>query len=44
MPRAFYAAVKSVLKPGASILVTQSSVGEDTGKKITIMDAVVPLP
>ena len=26
----------------ATILVTQSSVGADTGKRITIMDAVVP--
>ncbi len=43
MPRAFYAAVKAVLVPGSStILVTQSSVGEDTGRKITIMDAVAP--
>jgi hypothetical protein len=45
MPRAFYAAVKAVLVPGSStILVTQSSVGEDTGRKITIMDAVAPMP
>jgi hypothetical protein len=45
MPRAFYAAVKAVLVPGSStILVTQSSVGEDTGRKITIMDAVAPTP
>jgi hypothetical protein len=45
MPRAFYAAVKGVLVPGSStILVTQSSVGEDTGRKITIMDAVAPTP
>jgi hypothetical protein len=44
MPRAFYAGLKAVLKPGATILVTQSSVGEDAGRKITIMDAVVPAP
>ncbi|PZU11521.1 L,D-transpeptidase [Sphingomonas sp.] len=44
MPRAFYNAVKAVLVPGSTILVTQSSVGEDTGRKITIMDAVAPTP
>ncbi|QJU56837.1 L,D-transpeptidase [Sphingomonas sp. AP4-R1] len=42
MPAGFYAAVKAVLVPGSTILVTQSSVGEDTGRKITIMDAVAP--
>lgn len=41
-PRRFYELVKAELKPGATILVTQSSVGADTGKHITIMDAVVP--
>jgi hypothetical protein len=44
VPRAFYTAVKAVLVPGSTILVTQSSVGEDTGRKITIMDAVAPTP
>ena len=44
MPRAFYAAVKAVLVPGSTILVTQSSVGEDTGRRVTIMDAVAPAP
>jgi hypothetical protein len=42
MPRKFYESVKAVLVPGSTILVTQSSVGEDTGRKITIMDAVAP--
>jgi len=44
LPRGFYAGVKAALKPGATILVTQSSVGEDTGQKVTILDAVVPRP
>jgi hypothetical protein len=45
MPRTFYELLKAVLKPGASILVTQSSVGEgDMGSKVTILDAVVPRP
>jgi hypothetical protein len=42
LPRGFYQAVKAELRPGATILVTQSAVGADTGKRITIMDAVVP--
>jgi hypothetical protein len=42
MPRGFYEALKPELKPGTTILVTGSSVGADTGKRITIMDAVVP--
>jgi len=42
LPRSFYQAVKAELRPGATILVTQSAVGADTGKKITIMDAVTP--
>lgn len=45
MPRAFYTALKAALKPGASILVTQSSVGGGSmGEKVTILDAVVPQP
>lgn len=44
MPRAFYDKVRAVLAPGATVLVTQSSVGADTGKRITIMDAVAPAP
>jgi hypothetical protein len=42
LPRAFLDRVKAELRPGATILVTQSSVGADTGKHVTIMDAVVP--
>lgn len=44
MPRAFYEAVKAVLAPGTTILVTQSRVGATPGKHITIMDAVPPAP
>lgn len=44
VPRAFYDAVKAVLQPGATILVTQSSVGASPGKKITILDAITPAP
>jgi len=45
MPRQFYEDVKAALQPGATILVTRSSVGEgDTGERITIMDAVKPAP
>jgi hypothetical protein len=43
MPRAFFEAVKAALVPGATILVTQSSVGAlTTGEHITILDSVVP--
>ncbi len=43
MPRGFYEAVHSTLLPGATILVTQSSVGAlSTGEHITILDSVVP--
>jgi lipoprotein-anchoring transpeptidase ErfK/SrfK len=42
LPRGFYEAVKAELRPGSTILVTASSVGESAGKRITIMDAVVP--
>lgn len=45
MPRDFYQAVHAALVPGGTtILVTQSSVGADTGQKITILDSVVPKP
>lgn len=45
MPREFYNAVKAELKPGTTILVTQSSVGTDTtGQEITILDSVAPTP
>lgn len=44
VPVGFYAAVKAALKPGTTILVTQSSVGESTGQRLTILDAVIPTP
>ena len=45
MPRGFYEAVKAALKPGATILVTQSSVGEgEPGRPLTILDSVTPSP
>lgn len=43
MPAGFYQAVRAVLQPGATILVTQSSVGESAGKRITVLDAVTPV-
>jgi hypothetical protein len=43
MPRGFFEVVSSALQPGATILVTQSSVGAlTTGEHITILDSVVP--
>ncbi|WP_157215901.1 L,D-transpeptidase [Flavisphingomonas formosensis] len=45
MPRAFYDAVKAELRPGTTILVTMSSVGEgNMGEQLTILDAVNPRP
>ena len=45
LPRAFYEQVRGALKPGDTILITNSSVGNDgQARKITIMDAVVPHP
>jgi hypothetical protein len=45
LPRRFYEAIKAVLHPGATILITQASVGDDGGRgEITIMDAVTPQP
>lgn len=44
VPRAFYQAVKAALKPGTTILVTNSSVDASQGKRLTIMDAVAPAP
>lgn len=45
LPRGFYEAVKGELKPGATILVTQSSVGEgEPGRPLTILDSVTPTP
>lgn len=44
VPRAFYEAVKAELKPGTTILVTNSRVGAGRLKRLTIMDAIVPRP
>ena len=45
VPKDFYRAVRPLVQPGATILVTQSSVGEDVmGRKLTVIDAVVPQP
>ena len=44
LPRSFYEAVRASLRPGTTILITQSSVGFGPGKPLTIMDAVVPQP
>jgi hypothetical protein len=43
-PGDFYARVHTVIEPGTTVLVTQSSVGASTGQKITILDAVNPAP
>ena len=40
LPKGFLADVKAALEPGATILITEAGVGEDTGKRITILDAV----
>lgn len=43
MPRGFYDAVKTQLKPGTTVLITQSSIGASaSASRMTIMDAVVP--
>lgn len=44
MPRKFYELVKAELKPGSTILVTNSRVGAKPLERLTIMDAVVPKP
>ncbi|UAK24537.1 L,D-transpeptidase [Sphingomonas nostoxanthinifaciens] len=45
LPRAFYAALKPLLVPGTTILVTWSSVGDDGRRgRLTILDAVAPTP
>ncbi len=46
LPRGFYArcAVRAALRPGTTILITQSRVGTSGGEPITVMDAVVPRP
>lgn len=45
LPRRFYEAVKAALKPDDTILITNSSVGDDGRRgRITVMDAVIPTP
>ncbi|NWK96380.1 L,D-transpeptidase [Sphingobium lactosutens] len=44
MPKPFYNLVRGVLKPGATILVTNSRVGAKPLDRLTVMDAVVPQP
>ena len=44
LPRDFYEAVRAALRPGTTILITQSSVGSGAGQPMTIVDAVVPQP
>lgn len=45
LPRKFYELVRAELTPGATILMTRSSVGDDGRRgKLTIMDAVIPQP
>ena len=44
MPGAFYKLVRAQLRPGATILVTNSSVGAEPLDKLTIVDAVMPRP
>lgn len=44
LPRKFYDAVRAALRPGTTILITQSRVGTSGGEPITVMDAVVPRP
>jgi hypothetical protein len=43
LPRAFYQDVQAALRPGSTILITASSVGDDgRGEKLTILDSVSP--
>jgi hypothetical protein len=42
LPKAFLDDVKGALEPGTTILITEASVGADTGKRMTIIDAVPP--
>lgn len=44
MPRAFYQLVRAELKPGTTILITNSPVEDGPLAKLTIMDAVAPVP
>lgn len=42
VPRRFYTLVKAELRPGSTILVTNSQVGKAPLERLTIMDAVAP--
>jgi len=43
LPRGFYDAIVAMLRPGSTILITASSVGDDgRGQKLTILDSVSP--
>ncbi len=44
LPRAFYEPVRAALRPGTTILITQSPVGTSGGEPTTIMDAIIPQP
>ena len=46
VPRGFNEAMKPLIQPGVTILVTESSVGEDDSRrpKLAVIDAVAPLP
>ncbi len=44
MPRAFYQLLKASLRPGATILVTNSRVGANAFAKLTVVDAIKPVP
>lgn len=44
MPRRFYDALHEEIRPGATILVTNSRVGARQMQRLTVMDAVVPHP
>lgn len=45
VPRSFYEQVKAALQPGTTVLITQSSVGDDGAEsRLTILDAVPARP
>jgi hypothetical protein len=44
LPRRFYELVKAELKPGTTILVTNSRVGDESLERLTVIDAVAPAP
>ncbi|MBH0114537.1 L,D-transpeptidase [Novosphingobium sp. YJ-S2-02] len=44
MPRKFYAALSAEMRPGTTVLVTNSRVGSSEGKRLTVIDAIPPRP